>query len=296
VQLVALAIGRLRMGNAGPGILYACWGAGGMLGSAALLALVQRRGYGLALLVGSLLFAIGIGISGTSGVPIALLAMVPAGIGFALVETALMALVPRLADDVIAGRVYALAEILYAGAAGVGALIAPALIRALGVSGSLAVAGGAMAALAIAVGRALTRLDAGQEVASRVRDLLRGVSFLAPLPLPRLERLVHNAQPVSLPAGATVVAAGDVGTEFYVIADGTVEIVEYGRQQGPGSGFGEIALLRDVPRTATVRAATDVNLWTLGRQTFVAAVSALGDVAQAADAMIAEHLARPRVQ
>ncbi len=296
VQLVDLAIGRLRMGMGGPGILYACWGVGGLLGGAALLAVVRRRGYGLALLVGAGVFAIGIGVSGAGGVPVAVLAMLPAGVGFALVEAAVMAIVPRLADDVIAGRVYALAEVLYAGAAGAGALLAPSLIRALGVSGSLAAAGGAVALLALAVSRMLAHLDAGQEVASRVRELLRGVSFLAPLPLPRLERLVRNAEPVSVPAGATIVTAGDVGDEFYVIADGTVDIVEYGRQQGPGSGFGEIALLLDTPRTATVQAATDVNLWTLSRQTFTAAVGAHGDVAELADATIAEHLARPRVR
>lgn len=296
VQLVALAIGPLRMGNGGPGLLYVCWGAGGVLGSAALLALVRRRGYGLALLIGSLVFAIGVGAAGASGVAIALVAMLPAGIGFSLVETAVMALVPRLADDVIAGRVYGLAEVLYAGAAGVGALLAPTLIRSLGVAGSLAAVGGALALLALAVSGELARLDTGQELASRVRELLHGVGFLAPLPLPRLERLVRNARRVSLPAGATVITAGDIGTEFYVIAHGTVDIVEYGRRQGPGSGFGEIALLLDVPRTATVRAATDVDLWTLSRHTFVAAVNAHGDVAQLADATVAEHLGRARVQ
>jgi hypothetical protein len=295
VQFVDLAIGRLHLGNGGPGILYACLGAGGVLGSAALLALVRRRGYGLALLSGSFLFAVGVGVSGADGIPLAVLAMLPAGIGFALIEAAVMALVPRLADDVVAGRVYGFAEILYAGAAGVGALLAPTLIRALGVPGSLAAVGGASAALAIIVSASLARLDAGQEVASRVRELLRGVSFLAPLPLPRLERLVRHAQPVEVPAGTVVVSAGEVGDEFYVIEDGSVEIVEYGRRQGPGSGFGEIALLLDVPRTATVRAATEVKLWSLTRPTFIAAVGAHGDTAQLADATIAEHLARPRV-
>jgi MFS family permease len=296
VQLVDLAIGRLRMGSGGPGILYACWGVGGLLGGAALLAVVRRRGYGLALLIGAGVFAIGIGVSGAGGVAVAVVAMLPAGVGFALIEAGVMAIVPRLADDVIAGRVYALAEVLYAGAAGVGALIAPTLIRALGVSGSLAAAGGAVALLGLAVSRTLGQLDAGQEVASRVRELLRGVSFLAPLPLPRLERLVRNAEPLTVPAGATIITAGELGTEFYVIADGTVDIVEYDRQQGPGSGFGEIALLLDAPRTATVRAATDVSLWTLNRQTFTSAVGAHGDVAELADATIAEHLARPRVR
>jgi CRP-like cAMP-binding protein len=74
-----------------------------------------------------------------------------------------------------------------------------------------------------------------------------------------------------------------------------VDIVEYGRRQGPGSGFGEIALLRDVPRTATVRAATDVSLLALTRAAFIGAVSDHGDATRLADAIVAEHLTRPRV-
>jgi MFS family permease len=295
VQLVVLSISHLGMGNGGPGQLFAVWGVGGVMGSAALLALVRLRGYGLALLLGALVFAVGIGVCGADGVALALVAMLPAGIGFALVETAVMGLVPRLADDAVAGRVYALSEILYAAGGGVGALIAPALISALGAPGSLAAVGGAYGVLAVAASRRLARLDEGQEQASRVRELLRRISFLAPLPLPRLERLVRRAEPVAVPAGATVMTAGEPGDEFYAIAEGEVEIVEYGRTQGPGTGFGEIALLADVPRTATIRALTDLELWSLDRRSFVAAVNSHGDVTSLADAVIAEHLARPRV-
>jgi CRP-like cAMP-binding protein len=155
--------------------------------------------------------------------------------------------------------------------------------------------GGGFGALAIAVSGTLARLDAGQEQASRVRELLHGINFLAPLPLPRLERLVRAAQPLTVPAGMAVITAGEPGAEFYAIASGDVEIVEYGRTQGPGSGFGEIALLADVPRTATVRALTDLELWSLDRGSFVAAVNSHGDAARLADAAISQHLARPRV-
>jgi CRP-like cAMP-binding protein len=117
------------------------------------------------------------------------------------------------------------------------------------------------------------------------------VSFLAPLPLPRLERLVRGARLVVLPADATVIRAGEPGDEFFVVADGSVEIVEYGRHLGPGSGFGEIALLRDVPRTATVRAVTEVRLWALTRRSFIAAVTDDADATQLADAVVAERLA-----
>ena len=168
-------------------------------------------------------------------IPIAIGAMIPAGIGFALVEIAVMALVPRLADDAIVGRVYALSEVLYAGAAGVGALIAPSLISTFGVDGSLAAVGIVFGAGAIVAQRTFARLDRGQEEAGRVRELLRGVSFLAPLPLPRLERLVRAARQVTVPAGTSVIRAGETGQEFFVIADGTGR----DRRVRPAPGTGE---------------------------------------------------------
>ena len=295
VQIPALAIGHLHMGNGGPGLLYAVWGIGGVLASGVLLALVRWRGYGLALLVGCFSFAVGVGVSGVDGVAVALLAMLPAGIGMALVEVGFMALVPRLADDAVAGRMYALSEIAYSGAAGIGALIAPALIHALGVPGSLAATSSAFGLLAVGTSGTMARLDTGQEQASRVRELLHGVSFLSPLPLPRLERLVRGAHSIEVPAGTAVVTAGEPGSDFYVVDDGSVQIEVDGRHVGPGSAFGEIALLLDVPRVTTVRAVTDVRLWAITRRAFVAAVSAHEDVARLADATVREHLARPSV-
>jgi MFS family permease len=295
VQIVAISLGKLGLGDGGPGLLYTVWGVGGLLGSALLLILVRRRGYGLALTLGALGFAAGIAVVGAGGVPLALAAMIPAGLGFALVETAVMGLVPRLADDTVVGRVYALSEILYAGAAGVGALIAPLLIDAFGAAGSFAVVGIAFGAGAVLAWRACARLDTGQEEAGRVRELLRGVQFLAPLPLPRLERLVRGARALVLRAGTDIVRRGEPGEQFFVIEDGNVEIVEFGRQRGPGDGFGEIALLRDVPRTATVRALSDVRLWVLTRPAFVAAVLGHGDARHLADAVVNETLARSAI-
>ena len=291
VQLVALALGKLGMGNGGPGILFAAWGAAGMFGSVALMLLVRSRGYGLALAAGTFAFSVGLAAAGADGVAVALAAMVPAGVGFALVESSIVGLVPRLADDALIGRVYALSEILYAGAGGVGALIAPLLIAAFGTAGSLAVVGVGLGVCALLGWRACARIDSNQDQATRVRGLLRGVDFLAPLPLPRLERLVREARPVSAPAGADIIRRGDSGEEFYVIDDGTVEIVDYGFFRGPGEGFGAIALLRDVPRTATVRAATDVNLWALGRTAFIGAVTNTVDSQRLADELISAQLA-----
>lgn len=296
VQLVTLALGKLHMGNGGPGVLFAAWGVGGMLGAWLILALVRRRGYGLAVATGTVAFGLGLAVSGTDGVALAVAAMLPAGAAFTLVEAAVMGIVPRLADDAVIGRLYGLSELLYATGSGVGALIAPALITALGIVGSLASVGGALAACGLAAWRACARLDAGQERASRIRELLRGIPFLAPLPLPRLERLVQAADPVVAPAGSEIVRLGDPGEEFYVIEQGTVDVVEFDRRLGPGEGFGEIALLRDVPRTATVRARSDVRMWSLRRPTFIGAVSDHHEARTLVDATIADKLAHPPVE
>jgi MFS family permease len=295
VQLVALALGKLHMGSGGPGLLYAVWGVGGLLGAGLLLVIVRIRGYGLAVAGGVLCFAIALAVSGLDGVPLAVAAMIPVGLGFALTETAVMALVPRLADDAVIGRVYGLSELVYALAGGVGALIAPALISAFGVAGSLAAVGCAIGACAVLGWMACVRLDAGQELATRIRELLRGIGFLAPLPLPRLERLVHAAEPVAAAAGTDVIRVGDHGEEFFVIEDGSADVVEFDRRLGPGDGFGEIALLRNVPRTATVRAISDLHLWSLSRPAFIGAVSDHREASQLADAVVAERMAQSRV-
>ena len=118
--------------------------------------------------------------------------------------------------------------------------------------------------------------------------LLRGVPMLAGLPEPVLERLAREAVSVAFPAGSVVLREGDVGDRFYVVERGEVAIL--GRHFGPGEGFGEIALLRDVPRTATATAVTDVSLASLEREPFVAAVTGHAPSAATADAVVAARL------
>jgi len=115
--------------------------------------------------------------------------------------------------------------------------------------------------------------------------LLRRVPMLAALPEPVVERLAREAVDASFRAGTPIVREGEPGDRFYVVKSGTVEIL--GRTFGSGSGFGEIALLRDVPRTATVRAASDASLWSLERDSFLRAL--LGNVrAQTAATAVAD--------
>ena len=112
--------------------------------------------------------------------------------------------------------------------------------------------------------------------------------MLSVLPEPVLERLAREAVPASFPAGATIVREGDPGDRFYVVESGEVEIL--GRRFGPGEAFGEIALLRNVPRTATATAVSAVELVSLDREPFVAAVTGHAPSAAAADTVVAARL------
>jgi CRP-like cAMP-binding protein len=99
---------------------------------------------------------------------------------------------------------------------------------------------------------------------------------------------------VHAPAGADIVREGDPGDRFYVIAGGEVEVTEGGRWrrvERAGDCFGEIALLRDVPRTATVTARTDVELLALDRPAFLAALTRDRRALSAGHALAAERLA-----
>ena len=134
---------------------------------------------------------------------------------------------------------------------------------------------------------ALRRIDAGAE-APAATGVLAAIPIFAPLPLQTLERLASQLGEVRLPAGTLILRQGDPGDRFYVIAEGEVEIE--GRRHGPGAFFGEIALLKDVPRTATVTAATDVRLLTMEREEFIAAVTGHEPSAAAADAIVSARL------
>jgi CRP-like cAMP-binding protein len=123
--------------------------------------------------------------------------------------------------------------------------------------------------------------------------LLVAIPIFAPLSPPVLEQLAARLTPVHAAAGDELIRAGDHGDRFYVVDHGEVEILVEGeppRREGEGEYFGEIALLRDVPRTATVRAATDVDLFALDRDHFLPAVTGHAGSTQAAEVVIGSRL------
>ena len=110
--------------------------------------------------------------------------------------------------------------------------------------------------------------------------LLRNCALFAPLPLATVEGLAPRLVPVQAPAHSDIVTRGERGERFYLIADGSVEVVRDGvllRRQGPGESFGEIALLHDVTRTATVRTLEPTLLYALDRDPFLLSVTGHSD-------------------
>jgi hypothetical protein len=295
VFTVVVAIELLETGEPGVGVLTAAVGIGAVVGS-----------LGASVLVGSRRLAAytGVGIA-LWGIPLALIGVFPAelvaltmlaivGAGNALVDLGYFTLFPRLMPDEVLARVFGALESLVALAVGLGSLITPLLIHLFDIRGAL-VAIGVMTPVVVALAWSrLVKVDEGLGAQADVIERLREVTMLRPLPVSTIEHLARNVREESVEPGETVIEQGQVGESFYVIVAGEVEVRGNGsllRVLRDGDSFGEIALLRDVPRTTTVRARTPVALYALDRRHFVPTVSGYSESAAAADTVVETRLA-----
>jgi MFS family permease len=299
VLLVVVALELLATGEAGVGYLNSAVGVGGLLGALVALGLANRRlapGFVLGLVLWGLPIAL-IGVWPNLWVALLLLGLV--GVGNTLVDVAGQTLLQRAVADEVLARVFGVLESLILGTLALGAALAPALIAGLGIRPALVATGLLLPALAVLTWRRLVSIDAAARPPERELALLRSVPIFTPLPPPTLEGLASHLVPLRVPAGTRLFQQGDQGDRFYIIAAGDADVAVDGqhRSLGPGDYFGEIALLRDLPRTATVSAQTDLELYALGRDEFVAAVSGHPPSAEAADTVIATRLSslRPAV-
>ncbi len=296
VLIVVIAFRLLHAGGGWVGFLSAAVGAGILAGGFASLALTGRR---LALP-----FALGLVLW---GIPIALVAAAPhrltallllaaVGVGNALEDVAGIALLQRLASDDLLGRVFGVLFGAATAGMGIGAITAPALISGLGVRGALVATGALLPALVALSWRALRQIDGAADAPTEALALLDRVPMFAPLPLAAKEQLAKSLVRVSVPAGGEVIAEGDAGDRFYIVGGGRLQVTRDGRQLREltaGDSFGEIALLRDVPRTATVTASADAELYALGRSDFIDAATGHAAGRAAGDEIVRERLAVP---
>lgn len=297
VLTVSVAIDLLGMGEAGVGFLNSAVGIGGFLGAVATLALTGRRSLAGLFGVGLACWGIPIALIGVFPYPVAALLLLGLlGIANTLVDSTALTLLQRAAPEDVMARVFGVLESVVIGSVALGSLLAPLLIDGLGLKGALIASGMLLPALALLFRPALRRIDA-QTPPPEHLDLLRGVPMFAPLGPAPLEQLALGLEPRRFKAGSEIVHQGDPGERFYLIDSGRVEVFEDGelaRSEGPGEYFGEIALLRDIPRTATVVATEDVELLALGREDFLDAVTGSPLGSRAAEAVVATRLGSVR--
>ena len=295
VLLVVAAVELLGIGEEGVGYLNSAIGAGGFIGVLVTVTLVGRRQMAAP-------FAAGLFLWGTPIVLIGLLPFAPAaivflallGIGNAVLDVSGFTIMQRGVPNALRGRVFGVLESGVMLGTGIGSGLAPVLLGLLGIRGALIATGLVLPLLAVISWRWLGRVDADAVIPERELALLRGVPMLAPLPMTILEQVAGDAVPVSYADGETIIRQGDAGNCFYILATGRAEVSADGAERaamGPGDSFGEIALLRNVPRTASVVAVGPVEGFAVGREAFVGAVS--GDLRSrdAAEAVMQERLA-----
>jgi hypothetical protein len=204
-------------------------------------------------------------------------------------------LLQRAVDDEVLSRVFGVLEGVWAGTLAIGAASAPFLVRAFGVRGAFVAAGAALVAVALAGSTRLRRIDDAVDVPAERIELLGSIPMFEPLPTQALERIARRLRPVAFEPGTTIIEQGEPGDVLYVVSSGEVDtLVDGGAKgyRGPREYFGEIALLHDVPRTATVRARTAVTAFTLDRAAFLAALTGEPAVRAMAESGAAVRLRR----
>jgi MFS family permease len=297
VLIVVTALDLLDIGNSGLGFLNAAMGVGGIIGVAVAFALIGRRKLATDFGLGLILIGAGLGLIGVWPTVIGAVILIAVfGIGNTLVDVSGVTLLQRAVPDEVLGRVFgALQSILVLGLA-IGALIVPFLLDLISIRAALILVGAMLPVLALLLWRRLSVINERAQVPVERIELLRANPIFAPLPPATIENLAMKLIPVSVAAGETVFRQGDHGDHFYIVEDGRCEIWIDGEKVAdawPGESFGEIALLRDIPRTATVKAVDDTKLLALERDEFIAAVTGHAPSREAADALVGARLPAP---
>ena len=275
---VVASLELLGLGKAGFGILMAAAAAGALAAIFATGRLVGNRRladwFALGLVLCGLPIAI-VGVAASAAPAVALIVIW--GLGMSLSDMGALTLLNRIVPGSSIGPVTGAMESGKLLFEGVGSLIAPALLAVFGTRGALLVAGCALPVVVVFGRRSFTRVDDRAVARQDVLELLQRVPFFAPLSLAALEGVAARLQRERHPAGTEIVRQGDVDRRlWYLVEDGELVVEVEGflvGELGRGNQFGERSLLRDVPRSATVRAITDVALYALERDDFLTAVA-----------------------
>jgi len=294
VLVVVLALDRLALDDSAVGFLGAVIGAGGLAGVALTVMLIGRPRLAVPYGIGAVFFGLPLAFLGASAsLLIAVLLLLVAGAGHSVMNVAGLTLLQRVAPHAMLARIFGALEGINMASLAVGSMAASLAVEALGSQSAFVLAGLLLPVAVLLATRSLREIDMASEVHLVEIELLRGIPIFAPLSALVLERLAASLIPAHVEAGDEIIRQGDIGDRYYVLAEGRVTVMIDGvpaRELGPGEGFGEIALLRDVPRTASVVALGEVELLALERLPFLEVVTGFPQSGAAAESVIAGRL------
>jgi MFS family permease len=295
VLIVVGAYQVLDAGGEAVGYMTAAIGVGGLVGAIGAMTLGGRR---LAVPFGLALVAWGLPIMFIGPWPelaAAVLLLAVVGAANSVEDVAVFTLLQRLVPDEVLTRVLGVVWSLAMGGVALGSIAAPAVVEAIGARPAFVVVGAILPVLTLLAYRRLAEIDRAVAPAPEL-ELIERVPMFAPLSVAAKERVATNLIPVSVHAGELVIRAGETGDRFYIVGDGELDIDVDGLHKTANEAdyFGEIALLRDVPRTATVKALVDSRLYALQRHDFLAAVTGHAAAHSAGQAVAEERLAGAR--
>jgi MFS family permease len=277
---VVVALDVLDGPAADAGWMSVAFGVGALLGGVTSVLLVARRELWPAIVGSSLLMAVALAALGVGDTPWSTALVFGAvGIGAGLLLVATRTLLQRVAELRVLCHTFAVAEAAEMAMLLAGALVVPLLVSWLSAQWAGAGVAVVMLVALAATGRGLVASERSAGAPLDRIDLLRHVPVFGLLSRPALETVARYAWPRHIEAGEVVITEGDVGEEFYVIESGEMSVRVTGREVNTlvrGLGFGELALLHDIPRTATVVALTDADLLCIDRETFLVAVGGSG--------------------
>jgi MFS family permease len=274
---VVIAAEYLDLGGAGAGVLSVLFGLGSFLCFAVSGRAARRTRVAPLLLLCLGTIAVSLVLLGSVITVATAFILIPLiGLSRGLLDVLARVLLQRSAPPSELASVFGAVETL-AGIGGlVGSLIAQVLIAWSGATAALIGIGVVFAVVALGLAGSLRKADGAADVPVVEMSLLRLLPVFAPLPVWSLEAVARSAREVHAPAGTTIITEGEPGDAFYAVVDGHFEVTRAGTavsSLGRGDGFGEIALLADVPRTATVTAATAGSLLAVDRDPFLVAVT-----------------------
>lgn len=291
---VVMAVDVLAVGEAWTGYLNTAYGVGAVL-LGTLGALLVGRQLGPAVVCCAAVLGLALGATTVAGLVGVVLLLAVVGGSRALFDMSVRVLLQRSVPPQLLARLFGLSEGLNMMFLAVGALLVPLLIRLGGPTLALTGTAALLPAVVLLRVGVLFRVDQEARLPVVEISLLQQIPLFRVLPSDALEALALSVEQVELAPGAILMREGERGQDYFAIADGAVEVQQRGRAiatLGRAEGLGEIALLRDTPRTATAVAAGRVTAFRLDRDSFLTAVLGHVPTRESADAVIRAHAAR----